>query len=137
MATISNAQSSLIDSGENFMSPENPLIYSSGNLNGNVNVSVLVPFHDNVYPDQTPVCSVDTSSGENNVSITPQYNATSPLSSIYTQVVKISFTLNGVVLNDDRSATINVTVDEEGLPESGVNLGEPKRTTKILVPPQN
>ncbi len=125
---------SQIDSGENFESPENPLCYASSVVNGSANVSVIAPFHNNVYTDQTPQITASVSSDGNDVLILPKYNQNTPLSTVYTQVVKISFQIDGLEI-DGSETTINITVDEEGLPEptNPNRLGEPRRKTKIIV----
>ncbi|ARV10197.1 hypothetical protein BTO05_11320 [Winogradskyella sp. PC-19] len=128
---VSNVSISQIESGESFQSQENPLVYSSPVVNGQVTVGVVAPFHNNVDASVLPSISVSVGDDGNDVLITPSYNPQMPLSTTYTQVAKISFTLNDVALNMGE-AVINVTVDEEGLPDNNSDrLGDPKKKTKV------
>ncbi|SHG62101.1 hypothetical protein [Winogradskyella jejuensis] len=129
---VSNMSIVQIDNGENFQSPENPLVYSSAVTDGAVNVTVIAPFHNNVNSDVLPTITATVGEDGNDVFIQPSYDASKPLSTIYTQVVKIAFTLGDVATNMG-SAVINVTVDEEGAPSSHPGgLAEPRRKTKVV-----
>lgn len=129
---VSNVSISQIDSGENFQSQENPLVYSSAVVNGQVTVGVVAPFHNNVDASAPPTINASVGENGNDVLITPSYNPQAPLSKTYTQVAKISFTLDSVALNK-AGAVLNISVDEEGLPDSNPErLGAPIRGTKII-----
>ncbi|GGI56729.1 hypothetical protein [Winogradskyella haliclonae] len=133
MPGIINVTISQIDDGENFQSPETPLAYCSSLAEDKVNVTVIAPFHNNVYANQMP--SIEVSGGEdgNDVSITPIYNHSTPLSAVYTQVIKISFTLTSPVLDGNGNVVINISVDEEGLTVTNPGeLGDPIRKTKVI-----
>lgn len=129
---ITNVSISQIDSGESFQSQESPLVYSSPVTNGQVTVGVIAPFHNNVDASALPTINATVGEDGNDVLITPSFNPDVPLSTTYTQVAKISFTLNNIILNQNQ-ANINVTVDEEGLPDNNPDrLGDPKKKTKII-----
>ncbi|WP_299113403.1 hypothetical protein [uncultured Winogradskyella sp.] len=133
MPGIINVTISQIDDGENFQSPETPLAYCSSLAEGAVNVTVIAPFHNNVYANQAPSIEVSAVEDGNDVSITPIYNHSIPLSTVYTQVIKISFTLTGPVLDGNGNVVINISVDEEGLPVTNPGeLGDPVRKTKVI-----
>ncbi|RNC84100.1 MAG: hypothetical protein ED556_11600 [Winogradskyella sp.] len=131
--TVQNAFSSLIESGKDFQSLETPLVYCDGISNNSVNVTVIAPFHNNVYPDGAPTITASVGTDGNDVLIIPSYNKSIPLSSTYTQVVKISFSLSTGLNIVNNQAVINVTVDEEGQPDdNAVRFGDPRRKTKVI-----
>lgn len=134
MNQVSNLQVSLVDSGKHFESLENPLAYSDELSNSSANITVIAPFHSNAYSNQNPTITVTVEKDVNTVLIVPAYDQNMALSNIYTQIIKYSFTLSALALQRDGTADIAIIVDEKGKPDT---ISEPKRKTKILVPPQN
>ena len=130
---IQNVTIMQLDSGENFQSPENPLAYCSSVSQDSVNVTVIAPFHNNANLNANPQITGSVGADGNDVLIIPSYDQSVPLSKTYTQVAKISFTLYDVAVSSNGQATINITVDEEGLPDDNTDrLGDPRRKTVII-----